>query len=53
MWVGKGASALERRSAMISATNYMKSASKPLTTPVTVFKEGEPITDPVWNKIFD
>lgn len=50
--IGKYASDAERRSAMSTAINYLRTTDKPLSTPIHVFKEGSPITNELWNQIF-
>mmetsp|Transcript_11232 Transcript_11232/g.15432 ORF Transcript_11232/g.15432 Transcript_11232/m.15432 type:complete len:372 (-) Transcript_11232:337-1452(-) len=53
IYVGSAASDLERRSAMPTGISYCASVGKPLTTPIHVFKEGQPIDNEIWNSIMD
>mmetsp|Transcript_22608 Transcript_22608/g.65147 ORF Transcript_22608/g.65147 Transcript_22608/m.65147 type:complete len:371 (-) Transcript_22608:152-1264(-) len=46
VWLGAEASDAARRQGMISATKYMKFNNRPVTTPVTVVKEGHPFSTP-------
>ena len=39
-WVGKGASAAERKNAMSTATAFVATAGLPPTAPVKIVKEG-------------
>lgn len=41
VWVGEGASEIERRGAMITATKYLMHQARPLTTPIKVFKSND------------
>jgi len=52
VYVGAAASDQERRAAMGSAIGYCASQNKPLSTPIHVFKEGQNITNEIWNNIF-
>jgi len=52
VWIGEGASDLEKRSAMVTATKYLRFSNKPLTTPVAVVREGQAIGRP-FNRILD
>ena len=52
VWVGNGASQLERVSAMNTATAYLKTQGKPIHTPVSVLKEDAAHRHPLFQKIF-
>jgi len=52
VWVGSGASQRERAAAMNTATLYLKTQRKPITTPVSVIKEGSGVHNPTFTKIF-
>mmetsp|Transcript_91504 Transcript_91504/g.222204 ORF Transcript_91504/g.222204 Transcript_91504/m.222204 type:complete len:204 (-) Transcript_91504:137-748(-) len=51
VWTGRGASDRERRTAMITATKYLRFSSKPLTTSVSMVREGQAMRAP-FTKIF-
>ena len=46
------ASQRERAAAMNTATQYLKLQGKPITTPVSVIKEGSGVKSPTFKKIF-
>lgn len=52
VWIGGGASARESAAAMDTATKYLAQAGKPLTTSVTVIKEGFGRKDPIFREVF-
>eukprot|EP00747_Dinoflagellata_sp_TGD_P166797 gnl/TRDRNA2_/TRDRNA2_190149_c0_seq1.p1 gnl/TRDRNA2_/TRDRNA2_190149_c0~~gnl/TRDRNA2_/TRDRNA2_190149_c0_seq1.p1 ORF type:complete len:395 (-),score=102.95 gnl/TRDRNA2_/TRDRNA2_190149_c0_seq1:61-1176(-) len=52
LWVGAGASPVERRNALRTATSYLKTNGKPADTAVTMLKEGAPVQCANWNKVF-
>jgi len=52
VWTGSGASDRERRTAMITATKFLRFNSRPLTTPVCFVTEGRAMCAP-FTKIFD
>lgn len=52
VWIGSGASQRERAAAMNTATQYLKSQGKPITTPVSVIKEGSGVRHATFQKIF-
>jgi len=52
IWIGNGASGLERRQAMGTAIKYLGANDKPMHTPIHCFKEGASIKNKQWNKIF-
>lgn len=52
VWVGCRASQRERAAAMNTATHYLKMQGKPITTPVSVIKEGSGVKSPTFKKIF-
>lgn len=52
LWIGLGASTAEGRSSFRLAMDYLKANGKPLTTPIHVFKEGQKVRNPTWNKTF-
>jgi hypothetical protein len=54
MWLGKDASNAEKRSAMATAINFLKSNGRnPDTTAIHIIKDGhEGKSNPVWNKTF-
>lgn len=51
VWTGRDASDRERRTAMITATKYLRFSSKPLTTPVSMVRQGQAMPAP-FSKIF-
>jgi gelsolin len=53
LWIGKGASETERRGAWRTATTYLDVNNKSPDTAVHLFKEGKPISNEQWNKIFE
>mmetsp|Transcript_57802 Transcript_57802/g.159532 ORF Transcript_57802/g.159532 Transcript_57802/m.159532 type:complete len:440 (-) Transcript_57802:57-1376(-) len=52
VWVGEQASEYEKRQAMNTAVKYLEQNDRPMHTPITVFKEGKPIVNEIWNSIF-
>merc|ERR1712176_229435 len=53
IWVGKDASDKERGSAMSTAIKFLEQEGKPQFTPIHIFREGQNITNKLWNKIMD
>lgn len=51
IWVGKGASPKEQRTAMVSASKFLRFQDRPLTTPVMMVREGQKFKAP-FSKIF-
>lgn len=52
VWVGKGASDGEKKNAMQTAVKYLKQKGMPISTPISLFREGKPIHDKLFCKIF-
>ena len=52
-WIGKNASDAERRNAMSTATAYLTSANKPISTAIHCFNEETPFKNDVWDKLMD
>lgn len=52
VWVGSKASSKERAAAFNTASTYLKTQGKPITTPVSVLKEGQGMRHSVFKKIF-
>jgi len=52
LWIGSDASPGESRNAMRTAMNFLQVNEKPHHTPIHVHKEGTPITNATWRKIF-
>jgi len=53
IWVGAKASQKERASAMSTAVEYLKACGRPVTTSVTMLKEGQESRFKPFKKIFD
>jgi gelsolin len=55
VWIGRGASEIERRNGLRTAMTYLDNNGKSKDTAIHVLKdqEGEEITNEVWNKVFD
>jgi len=51
VWVGAGASDAERRKAMETAQKYLESMSKPMHTPISMYREGQTIRNATWKRI--
>lgn len=51
VWIGKSASAMERRNAMPTCEKYLAIKKKNPHTPVCVLTEGQPITSSIWVEI--
>jgi len=52
VWVGSKSSDAERAAAFNTASSYLKQQGKPMTTPVSVLKEGQGARHAVFKKIF-
>jgi len=52
-WVGSGASQKERASAMSTSLEYLKSKGRPVSTSVTMLKEGQEGRSALFKKVFD
>lgn len=52
LWIGSEASPKESAAAMDTANKYLSMHDKPLTTPVTVVKEGFGKSDPMFQELF-
>jgi len=53
IWVGSAASQKERGSAMATAVEYLKINGRPLSTSITMLKEGSAHSLPLFKRIFD
>merc|ERR1712050_641470 len=53
LWIGGGASTSEGRSAMRIAMDYLKSNSRPMETPISIYKEHQRINNKQWTDAFD
>merc|ERR1711879_834129 len=53
LWIGRGASTSEGRSAMRIAMDYLKSNSRPMETPISIYKEDQRINSKKWADAFD
>mmetsp|Transcript_3837 Transcript_3837/g.11308 ORF Transcript_3837/g.11308 Transcript_3837/m.11308 type:complete len:399 (-) Transcript_3837:9-1205(-) len=51
VWVGRGASVAEGRSAMRLAMDFLAHNQKPKTTPIHLFKEGQSIHNAHWREL--
>ena len=52
VWIGGGASSIERASAFNTATAFLKQRALPLTTPVTLIKQGQGERSPIFSRLF-
>jgi gelsolin len=52
LWIGTQASSAESKNALRTAMRYLTTNEKPKSTPIHVFKEGCPILNKMWNKMF-
>jgi hypothetical protein len=52
LWVGKDASSDESKNALRTAMRYLDTNAKPKSTPIHVFREGNPVLNKTWNKMF-
>jgi len=52
LWVGKGASPVEKKNALRTAMQFLKTNEKPPHTPIHIFKEGQPIVNENWRHTF-
>lgn len=52
VWLGAAASSRERAAAFNTASTYLKTQGKPITTPVSVLKEGQGMRNSVFKTIF-
>lgn len=52
IWVGSKASKVENTSALVTATNFLKTNGRSAKTPIHMFREGQNIKNPLWTKVF-
>lgn len=52
LWYGKDSSEIEKRIALRTAMQYLKTNGRPQDTAIHIFKEGAPIKNKVWTTIF-
>ena len=53
VWVGLAASESEQMNAFQTVDSYLEQSSRPLHTPVHVYREGQQIKNEIWQTIFD
>eukprot|EP00928_Gymnodinium_smaydae_P072629 TRINITY_DN55964_c0_g1_i1.p1 TRINITY_DN55964_c0_g1~~TRINITY_DN55964_c0_g1_i1.p1 ORF type:complete len:395 (-),score=103.57 TRINITY_DN55964_c0_g1_i1:128-1258(-) len=53
IWIGKSASADEKRQAMVATAHHVKNTGRADNCPIKMFKEGKPISDLKWNRVMN